>query len=149
MKFRKICTTIASLLLLATAAFSQNMPTAQPFFFPKGIQQTTDLLRQREEYMHIFQATALCNQGGLLGTTIPGSDSISVVTGGTTAPLSTLAKTGVIMPPGDYLLLLSQLGPSTGLNALLESPDGAMQVFDGVSGPMWESSAVVRVTLTP
>jgi hypothetical protein len=76
-------------------------------------------------------------------------DSISVVTGGTTAPLSTLAKTGVIMPPGDYLLLLSQLGPSTGLNALLESPDGAMQVFDGVSGPMWESSAVVRVTLTP
>jgi hypothetical protein len=80
MKFRKICTTIASLLLLAAAAFSQNMPTAQPFFFPKGIQQSTDLLRQREEYMHIFQATWNCNQGGALGETIPGSDSISVVT---------------------------------------------------------------------
>ncbi len=80
MKFRTVFTTIASLLLLAASAFSQAMPTDQPFFFPKGIQQTTDPLRQREEYLHIFQATALCNQGGLLGTTIPGSDSLSIVT---------------------------------------------------------------------
>lgn|SRR5579863_142248 len=82
MKFSKILTIVASLLLLATTAFSQTaMPADQPFFFPKGIQQTTDPLRQREEYLHIFQATWACNQGnGGLGTTIPGSDSIAVVT---------------------------------------------------------------------
>lgn len=82
MKFCKILTFAASLLLLAGSAFSQTaMPTAQPFFFPKGIQQTTDPLRQREEYEHIFQASWACNQGnGGVSTLIPGSDSISVVT---------------------------------------------------------------------
>jgi hypothetical protein len=82
MKFNRVLQLVVPFLLLAVSAFSQNMPTAQPFFFPQGIQQTTDLLRQREEYMHIFQGTWACNQGGNggLGTTLPGSDSISVVT---------------------------------------------------------------------
>jgi len=83
MKFRTVLNVAAALVLLAGAAFSQTvMPAAQPFFFPKGILQTTDPLRQREEYMHIFQATWACNQGNphALDVTIPGSDSISVVT---------------------------------------------------------------------
>jgi len=71
----------AVVLLVATLSSGQQTDRPDlPFFFPKGLQQTTDPLRQREEYLHIFQATWACNQGGGLGTTIPGSDSISVVT---------------------------------------------------------------------
>lgn len=78
----KFCRVLAVLSLLAGTMLGQAMPSYQPFFFPKGLQQTTDPLRQREEYMHIFQATWNCNQGNphSLDVTIPGSDSITIVT---------------------------------------------------------------------
>jgi hypothetical protein len=84
MKFCRVLTFVASLLLLAGAAFSQNStPTEQPFFFPKGIQQTTEPLKQRVEYEHLFQATWVCTQGqgsGISFPLVPGSDSITVTT---------------------------------------------------------------------
>ncbi len=84
MKFCRVLTFVASLLLLAGAAFSQNStPTEQPFFFPKGLQQTTEPLKQRVEYEHLFQATWVCTQGqgsGISFPLVPGSDSITVVT---------------------------------------------------------------------
>jgi hypothetical protein len=83
MKFHRIFTLAASLLLLAGVAFSQNTPTEQPFFFPKGIQQyATDPIKQHQEYEHLFQATWACNQGNphAMRTLDPGSDSYSVVT---------------------------------------------------------------------
>ena len=77
----KFCRVASLLLLLAGTMLGQAMPSYQPFFFPQGIQQTTDLLRQREEYEHIFQGTWDCNQGhGGMDSTLPGSDSYAVVT---------------------------------------------------------------------
>ncbi len=113
MKFHRIFTFVASLLLLAGVAFSQNTPTEQPFFFPKGIQQTTDPLKQRIEYEHIFQATWVCTQGMGSGTPfnlVPGSDSYSVVTDvvSTSSVTENPAKLKVVidhlykMPDGRY-----------------------------------------------
>jgi hypothetical protein len=78
-----------------------------------------------------------------------GGGFISIVTDGTTAPLDTLVKTGVVVPPGDYTLVLFQLGPNAGLDALVASPGGALQLFDGANGPMWQTTATLRVTFTP
>lgn len=77
MKFPRFL--ICLLLLIASiGAVAQDVP----FFFPAGLKPTTDLLRQREEYERIFQATWACNQGNKDGmqATIPGSDSISIQT---------------------------------------------------------------------
>jgi hypothetical protein len=69
--FNRIATV---LLLLAGACFGQDQPASkQPFFFPPGLYQTSDPLKQLVEYEHIFQATWLCNQGvkGEMGGTAP------------------------------------------------------------------------------
>jgi len=76
------------LMLISVAGFAQTAqpsvpptPAAVPFFFPPGLKQNQDLLRQREEYERIFQATWDCNQGhGGMTQLIPGSDSISIQT---------------------------------------------------------------------
>lgn len=72
------------LLLILTVLLTTLGATAQdvPFFFPQGLKPTQDLLRQREEYERIFQATWACNQGNPNGmqSTIPGSDSIAIQT---------------------------------------------------------------------
>lgn len=87
---------LASLLVLAGLAFGQvsgtpDITPAQqapinaaqyPFFFPQGFYPTQDPLRQREEYVRWLNSTWHCNQGesGGMGATIPGSDSIRIVT---------------------------------------------------------------------
>src|SRR5271166_839732 len=78
---------LVAIIIAASLSFAQSTKSLQekPFFFPDGMQKVTVgtpdyLLRQREEYERIFQATSLCNQGGMMGMTIPGSDSISVQT---------------------------------------------------------------------
>ncbi len=79
MKFPRLLVCLFLFLASALAAETQQQV---PFFFPDGIFPTTDLLRQREEYMRIFQATWACNQGNsqAMDKTIPGSDSIAVQT---------------------------------------------------------------------
>jgi hypothetical protein len=74
------CLRLLVCLLLVFSGIAIGQET--PFFFPPGLKPTTDLLRQREEYERIFQATWACNQGNRDGmqSTIPGSDSIAVQT---------------------------------------------------------------------
>ena len=72
---------LAVLFVFAGVAFGQTQPAMQqPFFFPKGFYQTTDPLRQREEYVRWMNTTWGCNQSNEEVTTIPGSDSISIQT---------------------------------------------------------------------
>lgn len=99
MQFKQLLA--ASLLVLAGMSFGQTstpahkypideptstgVPAAKqalPFFFPVGIHPTTDPLRQREEYVRWLNSTWSCNQGNPngMGATIPGSDSIAIVT---------------------------------------------------------------------
>lgn len=81
MQFKRL---LAALVVLAGACFGQTSTPAKelPFFFPKGFYQTTDPLRQREEYVRWLNSTWNCNQGNPngMGATIPGSDSIHVQT---------------------------------------------------------------------
>jgi hypothetical protein len=78
----------AAVLALAAISYGQTQaPVAPasktlPFFFPQGFYPTTDPVRQREEYVRWLNSTWNCNQGGSggMGATIPGSDSIRVVT---------------------------------------------------------------------
>lgn len=81
---------LVTLLVIFTGgvASAQSQPQ-YPFFFPKGFHQTTDPLRQREEYVRWMNSTWACNQGisdgqgGVangMGATIPGSDSIHIKT---------------------------------------------------------------------
>src|SRR5260370_30990327 len=72
----------AMTLLLAGSASAQSLPSQLPFFFPKGFYQTTDPLKEREEYVRWLNSTWNCNQGNPngMGATIPGSDSIHIVT---------------------------------------------------------------------
>jgi len=79
MQFKKLLVTVLFLLTGAMSVSAQSQPQ-YPFFFPKGFYQTTDPLKQREEYVRWLNSTWTCNQGGALGTTIPGSDSIRVHT---------------------------------------------------------------------
>ena len=88
MQFKRL---LVALLVLAGTAFGQTSATpatAQPtphnlpFFFPQGFYQTTNPLRQREEYVRWLNSTWNCNQGNKdgMGATIPGSDCIRVQT---------------------------------------------------------------------
>src|SRR5271163_1098787 len=87
MQFRKLLLA-ALMLFLAGPLFAQSpeipkRPSqALPFFFPQGFYQTTDPLKQREEYVRWLNSTWNCNQGNPngMGATIPGSDSIRIVT---------------------------------------------------------------------
>ena len=79
MQFKKLLVTVLFLLTGAMSVSAQSQPQ-YPFFFPKGFYQTTDPLKQREEYVRWLNSTWACNQGGGMGTTIPGSDSIRVHT---------------------------------------------------------------------
>jgi hypothetical protein len=81
MQFKKLL--LAALVLLAGTASAQSQPPSQlPFFFPKGFYQTSDPLRQKEEYVRWLNSTWNCNQGNPNGmqATIPGSDSIRIKT---------------------------------------------------------------------
>ncbi len=82
MWFKKLLLAALVLFLAGTAsAQSQPSQSAQlPFFFPKGFYQTSDPLKQREEYVRWLNSTWNCNQGGAMGGTIPGSDSIRIKT---------------------------------------------------------------------
>src|SRR5271170_69340 len=89
---------LVSMLVLAGMALAQTKGTPDitpaeqakinsaagqlPFFFPPGFYQTSDPLRQREEYVRWLNSTWHCNQGDPngMGATIPGSDSITVLT---------------------------------------------------------------------
>src|SRR5271155_6119022 len=103
MQFKRL---LAALILVAGVAFGQTQTpapdiypgkpdinpaqqekinqasTALPFFFPVGFYKTTDPLKQREEYVRWLNSTWNCNQGNPngMGATIPGSDSIRIVT---------------------------------------------------------------------
>src|SRR6202521_6137413 len=74
----------ALMLLVAGTASAQSQPSQPlPFFFPKGFYQTSDPLKQREEYVRWLNSTWNCNQGtpnAGMGATIPGSDSIRIKT---------------------------------------------------------------------
>src|SRR5271167_1406989 len=81
MQFKKLL--LASLTLLFIFAGSASAQSQSlPFFFPKGFHQTTDPIQQREEYVRWLNSTWHCNQGDPngMGATIPGSDSIRIVT---------------------------------------------------------------------
>jgi hypothetical protein len=74
---------ILALMVSIGIAFGQNQQSPpQPFFFPKGFYQTTDPLRQREEYIRWMSSTWGCNQRQAEGVEqiIPGSDSITIQT---------------------------------------------------------------------
>src|SRR5271163_924195 len=89
---------LVSMLVLAGMALGQTKGTPDitpaeqakinaaspqlPFFFPPGFYKTSDPLRQREEYVRWLNSTWHCNQGDPngMGATIPGSDSITVLT---------------------------------------------------------------------
>jgi hypothetical protein len=87
MQFKRF---LIAVLVLAGIALGQTQAPAPavppskalPFFFPQGFYQTSDPLRQREEYVRWLNSTWNCNQGNPngMGATIPGSDSISVQT---------------------------------------------------------------------
>src|SRR5271170_8045883 len=83
MQFKRL---LAALIVLAGVAFGQTQTPASnqqlPFFFPQGFYKTTDPIRQREEYVRWLNSTWNCNQGNPngMGATIPGSDSIRIVT---------------------------------------------------------------------
>lgn len=93
MQFKRF---LVTLLVLAGMALGQTKGTPDitpaeqaqvnaaqlPFFFPQGFYQTTDPLRQREEYVRWLNSTWNCNQGNKdgMGATIPGSDSIRIQT---------------------------------------------------------------------
>lgn len=79
------------LVVIAVLSLAGALPAVAqqlPFFFPEGIYQTNNPLRQREEYVRFLNATFACNQGisdqgqvlNGMGATIPGSDSLSVQT---------------------------------------------------------------------
>jgi hypothetical protein len=83
MQFKRLVATLLLTLAGAVSAPAQSAPPAQyPFFFPKGFYQTTDPLKQREEYVRWLNSTWNCNQGNPngMGATIPGSDSITIHT---------------------------------------------------------------------
>ena len=81
MQFKRLFATLLLVLAGAVSASAQSQPQ-YPFFFPKGFHQTTDPIRQREEYVRWLNSTWNCNQGNPngMGATIPGSDSIRIVT---------------------------------------------------------------------
>jgi hypothetical protein len=83
MQFKRFVAVLLLTLAGAVAAPAQSQPAQQyPFFFPKGFHQETNPLRQREEYVRWLNSTWHCNQGDPngMGATIPGSDSIRIVT---------------------------------------------------------------------
>jgi hypothetical protein len=84
MQFKRLLA--AALLVISGLASGQTQAPAKaqtlPFFFPPGFHQTSDPIRQREEYVRWLNSTWNCNQGNPngMGATIPGSDSIAVQT---------------------------------------------------------------------
>jgi hypothetical protein len=70
---------ILTMVLLLGSSFAQN---SLPFYFPKGVIQTTDPLKQRTEYLRAIAHTWACYQGNPDGvqTLIAEPDSYSVVT---------------------------------------------------------------------
>jgi hypothetical protein len=73
---------VLALSLLLVPTTHAQMPKETPFFFPDGIQTTTDPVLQRQEYMRYLSSTWACNQGNPNGVQalIPTPGSITYQT---------------------------------------------------------------------
>lgn len=80
MKVRSLAAVV--FLLLASVTVSAQTPKSLPSYFPAGIQQTTDALKQRQEYMRTLIGNWQCNQTSMdtQNLRFVSGDSISVQT---------------------------------------------------------------------
>jgi hypothetical protein len=120
MKLKGLLGTIA-VLILASSTFAQHKapppfasPKDVPFYIPPGVIQTSDPVKQRQEYVRYLIATNACYQGSkdTFQSMMPGSDSISIET--------KLVSTSSVTNPNTNMKLV--------LDHYIKMPDGSVRV---------------------
>lgn len=103
---------LAATSLLAIPVSAQNKEL--PYYFPPGIQTTTDPILQRQEYLRYLAATWACYQGNKDGvqTLIPEPGSVSVQTD--------IVSTSSVTNPNSKMRLV--------LDHVVKMPDGRIRV---------------------